>query len=90
MCLTMLFCPVFFCSQISQDVVELDPKMFEIACKCFGFSHNEFTMPSTNISPIKVHIQNGIDFIAKAAINGNNNYHCSTCMFYIMAILIYF
>ena len=63
---------VAFCFQISQDVVELDPKMLQTACKWFGFKHDELTT-STDVghdTQIKVHIQNGVDFIMKAAADG--------------------
>ena len=63
---------VAFCFQISQDVVELDPKMLQTACKWFGFKHDELTT-STDVghdTQLKVHIQNGVVFIMKAAADG--------------------
>ena len=50
-------------------MVELDPKILETASLWFGLKHNKDIQGATT-SDVTVHIDNGVDFIVKAAIIG--------------------
>ncbi len=50
-------------------MVELDPKILETASLWFGLKHKGIQGDGTS-DCVTVHIDNGIDFIVKAAMNG--------------------